>query len=316
LQRGITATYTTFFLYDLSGTGPAPAPLGRVSNAPAPVPPPSGPVSPLIWGVNMDSRVSGNMSSAARQHVQIVRVAGDSPSYASYLQQIRAAGMQALVILRDCGVSDPTQRLAANKDLVATAQRIFGANARVYYEIGNENDLQCGLNASSYTARYNAMVPTLKQLAPNSWFGGPTNFQANPSYVAYFVHNATPKPDFISWHEYTCNSADSATTCIQHIASWTTHISNTRGAISAGGDAVPPIMITEWNYAPNEGVATDDKHNDSTFTAQWTTAAIKTLVDNHVFASMHFDVSDATWLIGTPQGQAFQSTYEHNVVGR
>ena len=235
--------------------------------------------------------------------------------YGKHLAAVHDAGLQPLVILQGCATKDPKQRFDNNLQLVAEAQQVFGADSRVFYEIGNENDLECGMGPSGYVTMWNAMTSWLKRLAPNSWFGGPVNFQQNPSYVAYVVHNATPKPDFVSWHEYTCNSADTADYCIQHIANWTTHITNTRGAISAGGDAVPPIMITEWNYAPDGGVTTDNKHNDPTFMTQWTTTALQTLIANNVYASYQFNVSDALPLIGSPQGAAFQSMYQQTFGG-
>lgn len=54
-------------------------------------------------------------------------------------------GLAPLVIIHGCGVADPIQRVTVDMTMVKTAQHIFGgANARVYYELGNENDLQCG----------------------------------------------------------------------------------------------------------------------------------------------------------------------------
>ncbi len=272
-------------------------------------------ISPLLFGANIDWQIAGKPSAVARLHIQTIRM-GDGPHFVSNLQAIKNMGLAPLVIIHGCGVADPIQRATVDTNMVKTAQQIFGgANARVYYELGNENDLQCGLSASAYTNMWNTLIPSLKPLAPNSWFGGPVNFQRNPPYVAYFVHNATPKPDFVSWHEYTCGSGSPDSYCLQHIDNWTTHITDTNNAITANGDPVPPIMITEWNYAPDSGVMNDNKHNDPVFMSQWTTKALQTLAANHVFASYHFNVSSATPLIGGIQGQAFQTVYEQMMLG-
>jgi hypothetical protein len=276
---------------------------------------PTTAVSPLLFGANIDRQIAGNPSAVARLHVQTIRM-GDGPHFASNLRAVKQMGLAPLVIIHGCGV-DPSQRLTVDTNMVKTAQQAFGgANARVYYELGNENDLQCGLSASAYTNMWNALIPSLKHLAPNSWFGGPVNFQKNPPYVAYFVHNATPKPDFVSWHEYTCGSGSPDSNCLQHIDNWTTHITDTNNAITTNGDPVPPIMITEWNYAPDSGVMNDNKHNDPVFMSRWTTKALQTLAANHVFASYHFNVSNATPLIGGVQGQTFQALYEQMILGR
>src|SRR5712692_1829714 len=182
-------------------------------------------VSPLIWGVNIDHQISTSTRAQAlakQLSVQTIRVGDTSsgappPAFYSKVQIIKDMGLVPLIILHGGGIADPTQRLMIDINMVNKIQQIFGGpTARVYYELGNENDLNPGMNASSYTAMWNALIPTLKPLASHSWFGGPVNFQQNPSYIAYFVHNVHPRPDFISWHEYTCGPGSPASYCIRH----------------------------------------------------------------------------------------------------
>jgi hypothetical protein len=265
-------------------------------------------VSPFLFGVNLDAQITVNAAAAKQLNVQTIRL-GASSTYTQNLQMIKNLGLTPLIILRGCGVTDPVQRLSQNIGMIQTAQSIFGANTKLYYEFANENDLQCNYTSAQYTQMWNAEVPQLKNLAPSSWFIGPVNFQYNPPFVASFMHNAVPKPDAISWHEYTCKSTSPASACIANIASWTTHIAKTRAAIQANGDTVPPIMITEWNYSPDSGTITDNKHNDAAFMTQWTTMALQTLAANHIFASYQFDVSNVTPLVGSPQGDAFRTGY-------
>lgn len=281
-------------------------------------------VSPLIFGANIDHQISTSTQAQAlakQLGVQTIRVGDTSsgappPAFYRKVQIIRDMGLVPLIILHAGAIADPAHRLAIDIGMVNKTQQIFGGlNAKVYYELGNENDLSSGMNASSYTAMWNALIPTLKPLAPHSWFGGPVNFQQNPPYISYFVHNAQPRPDFISWHEYTCGHGSSASDCIQHIDNWTKHISNTQNAIRANGDPVPPIMITEWNYSPL-GISGDGKSSDPAFLKQWTTKALQTLAANNVFAAYHFNVEDVLGLLDssnnpTVQGQVFHTTYQH-----
>ncbi len=281
-------------------------------------------VSALICGANIDHQISTSTQAQAlakRLGVQTIRMGDTSngappPAFYSKVHIIKGIGLVPLIILHGGGIADPARRLTIDIDMVNKTQQIFGgSNAKIYYELGNENDLNPGMSASSYTAMWNALIPSLKPLAPNSWFGGPVNFQQNPSYISYFVHNANPKPDFISWHEYTCGHGSPASFCIQHIDNWTTHIGNTKSAIKAKGDPVPPIMITEWNYSPF-GISGDGKSSDPTFLRQWTTKALQTLGDNNVFAAYHFNVEGISGLVDssnkpTVQGQAFQAACQH-----
>ena len=281
-------------------------PAARPSSTPHPV------VSPSVVhgaGANIDVNLSSNLAAAMTTlHLRTVRDAHDDPDLASHLEQMEAAGIQPLIVMYGCSVSD-AHRLADNRFLLQRVHRIFG-DASIWWELGNENDLQCGLTARQYTAMWNGEIPALRNMYPHDWFGGPVTFQANPSFIAYFVAHASPGPDFISWHEYTCSSADSARTCIDNVARWPAHIATTRQRISAEGLSAPPVFITEWNYAPDGGVASDGKHGNATFMNQWTTMALRTLAENDVAESYQFDTSGVLPLVdsrgtATAQGVAF-----------
>ena len=294
---------------------PLPTPTPVPTPTPTPVPPtptvtPSPTpavvqVSDKICGVNLEPVTPGRLKEVASLGATSVRLATRQATL-EQLTLVKDSGLQPLVILTSCSVSDPAKRLLQNQQVVSTVQSVFGADARVWYELGNEADLDCGMTSSQYSEMWAQNVPELRALAPNAWFGGPVNYQANPSYVADFVHTASPKPDFISWHSYTCPSSAIASVCYAGIQDWSVDISRTKQAIVANGDSVPPIMITEWNYAPDGGVTSDDKHANPQFMKQWTEYALLTLMANGVYASQQFDVSRAMPLAANPQGQEFQ----------
>jgi hypothetical protein len=80
-----------------------------------------------------------------------------------------------------------------------------------------------------------------------------------------------------------------------------------------------PIMITEWNYAPN-AQANDGKINNDSFMSVWTTKAIQTLAANRVFASMQYACTNSVYALlrsdGTLTAQALtmQSLYSHMIL--
>jgi hypothetical protein len=281
-------------------------------------------VSPLLFGANLDRQIatSPHAQTLAKQlGLRTIRIGDNSdgkflPEFYNKAQTIKDMGLIPLIILHGGGITDPTQRLTLDIDMVNNIQQIFGGpDVEVYYELGNENDLNPGMDAHAYTAMWNTLLPTLKPLAPHSWFGGPVNFQQNPAYISYFVHNAHPRPNFVSWHEYTCGRDEPASHCINHIDNWPTHVKNTRNAITANGNPVPPIMITEWNYSP-AGISGDGKSNNPLFLEQWTTKALQTLAANNIFASYHFNVEEVLGLVDnnnnpTVQGQAFHMNCKH-----
>ncbi len=75
-----------------------------------------------------------------------------------------------------------------------------------------------------------------------------------------------------------------------------------------------PIMITEWNYAP-DAAYNDGKNNDRTFMTTWTNKALQTLADSHVFAAMQYTCTNTAMSLidndnkPTLQGTIFQHLY-------
>ena len=301
------------------GGVPAQNNKGSVQLAPA--------VSPLLFGTNMglfDSNDQVLTSSTTRSllqqmHVRIIRMpVRSSLSEATEIQAaqvIKSLGAVPLVVLR--GAVD-SNVLADDSLIINDMNRIFG-NGVVYYEYGNEEDL-LGVDVNGYTASWNAVVPQLKRLAPQGQFVGPVNFQYDRTYLTTFLQNANPRPNQVSWHEYTCDDSWASSICISHIANWTNHISDARAAMQSIIGAALPIMITEWNYAPN-AVPNDGKNNDSAFMSTWTANALQTLAANGIFASMQYSVTNTAIPMilssgsATAQGTTFLSQYQSMIVG-
>lgn len=286
-------------------------------------------ISPLIFGTNLELLNANDqvLQSSTTQkmlqsmHTQIIRM----PIHTSLTENIEIKAAQAiqtvgatpLVVLQAVSASNDLQE---DRRVVKDMTTLFGSAATVYYEIGNEEDVQ-GISAMMYTSAWNHLVPQLKTLAPHALFVGPVTYRYDASYLTLFLQHAQPRPDAISWHEYTCDASWAQKICLSSIDDWTQHISDAKKIIHLILGIKVPIMITEWNYAAN-ATSNDGKNNDNTFITNWTTKAIMTLANNGVFASMQYSCTDvATPLISpgntlTAQGNALKTLYEQFVQSR
>lgn len=261
------------------GGTPGGTPTGVTS--PTPTPKPLSPL--LVYGTNMALYDTGDQiankpatQQTLKQHgIPIMRVPSRftlaDADMVRALQAVKSIGALPLFIVH--GPTD-TNALTDDQHLITLAQSVFG-NSTVYIEYGNESDL-AGINATDYTASWNAVVPQLKAMAPTYKFIGPVTFQADPTYVATFDKNANPRPDFNSWHEYACHPGDSDAHCTAQLATWTEHIQQTNDAVRAAIGTTIPIMITEWNLDAEP----DARYHNAAYIRQWTTDALHTLASN------------------------------------
>ncbi len=317
-----------------TAASPSPTPPSTIALSPRP----TAPVSPLIFGTNMSLFASAPtdqiLDSPATQkalqqiHVQIIRMP-IRPGVPEALeikaaQAIKQIGAVPLVILNGPLVSNP---LAVDMQVVQDMKQVFGT-ARIYYEFGNEEDLQ-GISMQRYTDSWNTIIPQLKRLVPNAHFIGPVNYKYNRDNLTTFLQQAQPRPDEISWHEYVCGYRSQPDPCISGIDAWSVHIRDARETMQKTLGTVLPIMITEWNYAPDLNVlpngqvtSNDGKHDNAAFMSTWTTKALQTLAANRVFASMQYAATNTPLpMIGldntiTAQGAAFQHMYQQIIIDK
>lgn len=306
-----------------------------VAGSPTTIPPIStsvplttGSVSPLLFGTNLSLydnndqvlQSANTRSQLELMHFRIIRMPV-RPSLSNQTeiqaaQYIRNMGAYALVVLR--GAVDNAV-LADDTRIIQDMNSVFGRFV-VFYEFGNEEDL-LGVNVDSYTASWNAIVPQLKRVALNGQFIGPVNYQYDQHYLTTFLQHANPRPDDISWHEYTCDDAAPNDTCISQIDQWTNHIANARGTMISTIGTRLPIMITEWNYAPN-AQANDGKINNSTFMSTWTTKALQTLAANRIYASMQYACTNSVYALvlndgtTTIQGLTIRNLYQSMILSK
>jgi hypothetical protein len=308
---------------------PTTAPTQNGSIGSTPMPTTQGPVSPLLFGTNLglfttnDQVVTSATTRSLMQqiHVRIVRIplrrSLPNALEVQAEQAVKSIGAVPLVVLN--GLRDPNA-LADDTRMIQNSNSVFG-NSLVYYEFGNEDDYN-GVPIDRYTQGWNMLVPQLKRLALHGKFVGPVSYQYDHNNLTTFLQGANPRPDAVSWHEYTCSYKDAAADCLAHLSRWTVHISDARAVMQATLGTMLPIMITEWNYAADQSTQSngqpipDAKYDNTSFITTWTSEALHILAANGVFASMQYSVTNtALSLIAsdntlTPQGVAFQSLYQ------
>ncbi|GHO96518.1 hypothetical protein KSF_065660 [Reticulibacter mediterranei] len=280
-------------------------------------------LSPYVWGTNLslyngeDFFLTNQATVKLTQqiHVQLIRFPyrGNLAVTEAAARQIAAIHATPLLIL-PYGV----EQLNTDQQLIQMMNGIFGTQQPVYYEYGNERDLPAngGINAATYTTSWNTMIAHVKPLAPTGRFIGPVTSHADPAYLGTFLKQANPRPDAVSWHEYTCGTKDPDTICIQGITKWGTHIQEARDIMQQTIGISLPIMITEYNWNPN--AQNDPRATNSTFLGTWMSAAIAELLKGNVFAANQYVltnnaqlamIADSTHTL-TAIGDVFQSTFE------
>jgi hypothetical protein len=279
-------------------------------------------ISPLVWGTNL-SLYNGEdffltnqatIRLTQQMHVQLIRFPyrGNLAVTEATARQIAAIHATPLLIL-----PYGSEQVSTDTALIQMMNRVFGSHP-VYYEYGNERDLPAngGINAAAYTASWNTVIAQVKPLARTARFIGPVTYHADPAYLGTFLKQANPRPDAVSWHEYTCGTKDPDTICIQGITKWGTHIQEARNMMQQTIGTTLPIMITEYNWNPN--AQNDPRATNNIFLAAWMSAAIAELIKDNVFAANQYVltnnaqlamIADSTHTL-TAVGTVFQSTFE------
>ena len=235
--------------------------------------------SPLIYGTNLamdnssDQFLSNAGAASALQglHTQLVRMpARDQLTAADYttaMTKIKQMGATPLLVIHGAVYAggDPT---ATDMQILQIAKTIFPSQT-VYVDFGNEEDLG-GANVQTYVSGkygWNTEIPKFKQFTGSNFkYGGPVNFQYNESYIDTFAATANPAPDYIVWHAYagSCGhntgtgQPDSQAHMLTSVDNWGAHIqqiSNDFATQNGGVHKGMPIIIDEWNYASDLGVA-------------------------------------------------------------
>jgi hypothetical protein len=291
--------------------GQTPTPASQLADA-----------SPLIFGSNIDLLANNSQlrkseetrTALATMHLHIMRVLinndADDTSVRQAAQYVKNLDATLLVVLQGPTLANAQQNF---QRIVRIVSQVFDQKA-VYFEIGNEEDLM-GTSVDHYVEIWNALVPGLKQIASWANFVGPVTYHYDQQYLMSFLQKAQPRPNAVSWHEYSCDSSQSEKQCLDNIQKWGEHISAARDAMAKTLNTILPVMITEWNYAANARLD-DGKAGNAEFMRTWTMQALQILANNSVFAAMQFSAAnspapliDANNAL-TTQGTVLKTSYE------
>src|ERR1700736_1160011 len=214
---------------------PTSVPTQNRPSGSTPTPTAQGQVSPLLFGTNLglftadDQVVTSATTRALMQqiHIRIVRIPLrrnlQNALEVQAEQAVKSIGAIPLVVLN--GLRNPNA-LADDTRMIQNSNSVFG-DSLVYYEFGNEDDYN-GITISRYTQGWNTLIPQFKRLARNGKFIGPVSYQYSHDNLSTFLQGANPRPDAISWHEYSCSYKDPAATCLAQLDQWGTHITDAR----------------------------------------------------------------------------------------
>jgi hypothetical protein len=291
-------------------------------------------ISPLIFGTNMalfhDNDEPILNSPATRQllkdiGVRVIRMPTrptlNPETEIKAAQAIKEIGAVPLILINGPEFKGGPV-LQTDQQLLSMFTSVFGKET-VYYEFGNEADLN-GVDVAHYVAVWNQVIPQLKQQFPTARFIAPDNYQFSRRYLKTFLQQAQPRPDGVSWHEYTCSVHWTAAFCLSLLDTWPIHFAQARAAMREAIGTTLPIWITEWNYVSDQEIVNgqpinDGKYNDPTFMTTWTTRAMQTLIANRVYASMQYFATDPPMpLISNDkigiEGTIFQQEYKKIMV--
>ncbi len=292
-------------------------------------------ISPLIFGTNMalfhdyDEPILN--SAATRQRLKDIgvrvmrmptRTSLNPQTEVNAARAIKEIGAVPLIVMSGPEFKDGSL-LENNQKTLSLLMPIFGKEP-VYFEFGNESDLN-GIKVEQYVAAWNQVIPPLKEMFPNARFIAPDNYQFTRRYLKTFLQHAQPRPDGVSWHEYTCSVNWTADFCLSMLEAWPIHFAQARAAMREAIGTELPIWISEWNYSSDQQLTNgkpveDGKYNSPTFMRTWTARAMQLLIENRIFASLQYFATDQPMpLVSHDQigfeGAIFQQEYQKVMVG-
>ncbi len=291
-------------------------------------------ISPLIFGTNMalfhenDEPILNSATTRQRLKdigVRVIRMPTrtslDPQTEVKAAQAIKEIGAVPLIVMGGPEFKEGPL-LEHDGNLLNLLMPVFG-NEPVYFEFGNESDLN-GVSVDQYVTSWNEVIPQLKAKFPNARFIAPDNYQFTRRYLKTFLQHAKPRPDGVSWHEYTCSVNWTADFCLSLLEMWPIHFAQARAAMREAIGTEIPIWVSEWNYASdqqlNNGKPVEDgKYNNPTFMRAWTARAMQILLENRVFASLQYFSTDEPMALVSHdaisfEGAIFQQEYQNIMV--
>ena len=244
-----------------------------------------GGTSSLIFGSNdptFNPATSLSLRATLRQAgITLVRTALDNNNGTEIeqrLAQIQDIGATCLGILN-------MHNMQLDQQIVRTA----GSRCQMY-EFGNEPDNAGNPNAmsaSAYANSWNAIIPTLRQIAPQAKFFGPAVAFPDTAYISAFLQMTQANaPDGVTFHMYPCTDVDAQTCLSQSVNSYASAAQQVRDTVTQVLGRTLPIGVTEWN--DNWRDQSKPEESDPNFMRQFTMRSLQSLMQGQVaFANQY-----------------------------
>jgi hypothetical protein len=271
--------------------------------------------STAVLGVNYVGAVSTYLPAFKSVGISAVRVfALYQSNLETLLASFAAQNIRPLLVLDEATTvngapqychQSKSQTVNTDQQIVQAFLQAYGSNYEGWFEFGNEPNTSpgnCGYTVAQYVAGWNAVIPQLRAMAPNAWFGGPALPNTDAAYVTAFVQQAKPAPDFVSWHLYAGSNSWSTSQLQSSWQGWPNQIAQIDGAVQSALGHHVPSMITEWNYAWDGGVGPDSRVtplSTSSFAATFAQQVLGEFQSAGVYAHFLFDDSGFPSPVGT-----------------
>jgi hypothetical protein len=274
-------------------------------------PTPGADVSHLIHSINLAVFGTNDqfMNDAATQsivtkfHIPYIRMpfrdGWSDAQYNQLLQAIHNTGATPVVIIHG-NCTDDASNQPVDDHWLSLADAVFTAGSYLV-EYGNEETYSCnefnparpGISVQQYVAGWNRDVRGLRTHHPRAKFVGPTAAWYDEGVFPYFLQNATPHPNYISWHWYPCPMTVSDATCLQSASGADgADIAAANQDMQNAGYTVP-VIISEWDTHGDSG---DPRFDNQAFLQQFmsnVTAGATTLASNpsnHISSYMFYNL--------------------------
>jgi hypothetical protein len=171
-----------------------------------------------------------------------------------------------------------------------------------YWGIYNEPSINNNLNATEYTAMYNALVPAMQSVDPSLKFVALELCCGSEDWALTFAPNVTAQVDVVASHYYSsCNQKDTDAMLLETVPGFVSSVQTIRSNLSNTPLASVPVWVTENNvnadYSAGNGMSAcnpgqvfvTDVRGSSAFFAGWRPYVFSQLGKAGVQALYHWD---------------------------
>ena len=274
-----------------------------------------------MWPAAYADDVSGTEQAVAPLMPSLLRVGGynndanvptpfDEAQFERALAYAEAVGAEPLVqvpLLADVDGKEPTAATAAG--MVEYANVTQGYAVR-YFSLGNEPDLYAtqgslrnmsepaipGYTPAAYCAKAREFADAMRAVDPSIQIVGPDlswHYVAGNDWLTPILQTCGDVFDIVSFHRYPFSSEAATLGAAEPDATaFAGTIAHVRGLMQATGQGDKPLALTEMNIVYNATTCQQTASPRTTGSALWLADAAGTAIEQRLFTSAVWDISD------------------------